>query len=427
MGAVRAVIMAAGTAGDIYPYTDVAERLRTAGHDVVFAVEESFRPVLEKVGFTVTPIPFGVQEWMTGGGRNHPGTPTFREYGDLARQTGEAMVRAYDRMVAAMAGADVLLLSYAVAAQGYLIAKAARIPSMGMFVVPMTPTREFPPAMPGLAGRSFGAFGNRIAGQLMVRVSSPMASWVKVFQRRLGLPLSSLADVEREMRLSGWPVRYGISTAVVPRPADWPASVDVVGYWWPLPGLGWDPSDELVDFLAAGPPPVLVTLGSMGGSEAGRLSGVFRDALRRAGLRGVIQSGVAGPGGGTDNDVLMTGNVSYDWLMPRVSAVVHHAGAGTLAATLRAGLPCVSVPVAFDNRFWARRAFELGVSPRYSSLKDLDVARLAGSISRAVGDAGLRDRAAGIARLIAREDGADRMAREVERIASSRPVRRDTH
>ncbi|MFD1048419.1 glycosyltransferase [Kibdelosporangium lantanae] len=149
--------------------------------------------------------------------------------------------------------------------------------------------------------------------------------------------------------------------------------------------------------------------------EDGRLSSVFRDALRRAGLRGVIQSGVAGlDGGHDDDDVVTIGNVSYDWLMPRVSAVVHRASAGTLAATLRAGLPCSSVPVAFDNLFWARRLVRLGVSSGFSSVRDVGVERLAYLMGRAAHDSGMRARAAGLASKLAADDGAGRILAELE-------------
>lgn len=87
---------------------------------------------------------------------------------------------------------------------------------------------------------------------------------------------------------------YGYSPTVVPRPADWRPGLEVTGYWFPPPPTGWQPPDDLVDFLAAGPPPVLVSFGSMAAGHGERVSGVTRAALRRAGLRGVVQSGLAG-------------------------------------------------------------------------------------------------------------------------------------
>ena len=84
-------------------------------------------------------------------------------------------------------------------------------------------------------------------------------------------------------------------------------------------------------------------------------------ALRTAGLRGVIQQGWAGLAArGDDDDVITVGDVPHAVLFPRTAAVVHHAGAGTTAAVLRAGVPTIPVPVQFDGFFWSARLVALG-------------------------------------------------------------------
>jgi hypothetical protein len=59
---------------------------------------------------------------------------------------------------------------------------------------------------------------------------------------------------------ANWPVLHGYSPTVLPRPADWRPGLEVVGYWWPA-AAAWRPPAVLIDFLAAGPPPVFVSLG----------------------------------------------------------------------------------------------------------------------------------------------------------------------
>src|SRR5439155_1365249 len=124
-----------------------------------------------------------------------------------------------------------------------------------------------------------------------------------------------------------WPICHGFSPAVVPRPADWPANVHVTGYWWPARSAGWQPPEPLVDFLRAGPPPVFVGFGSMTPTHE-RLQDVVAVAVKRAGVRAVVQSGWAELGPVGDN-ILLVGDLPHDWLFPRTAAVVHHAGAGT--------------------------------------------------------------------------------------------------
>jgi UDP:flavonoid glycosyltransferase YjiC (YdhE family) len=144
---------------------------------------------------------------------------------------------------------------------------------------------------------------------------------------------------------------------------------------------------------------------------------VVTAAVRRAGVRAVVQAGWAGLSGGDvdghGDDVLSVGDVPHDWLFPRTAAVVHHAGAGTTGAGLRAGVPAVAVPVLTDQPFWASRLHRLGVAPPPLPLPDLTAESLAAAITTCVCEPALRRRAAGLARRVAAEDGAGRVLAHV--------------
>lgn len=195
------------------------------------------------------------------------------------------------------------------------------------------------------------------------------------------------------------PVIHGFSPTVVPRPADWPASVTVAGYWWPFSSSQWRPPDDLVAFLRDGPPPVFIGFGSMTDDR----SEVVAAAVKRAGVRAVIQSGWAALG--PADDAFLIGDMPHEWLLPRVAAVVHHAGAGTSAAGLRAGVPAVPVPVMVDQPFWASRLHGLGVAPAPLPMAGLTAGSLADAVRVCLDRPGYRRRAAEVAARIALEDG----------------------
>ncbi|EXU68975.1 UDP-glucose:sterol glucosyltransferase, partial [Streptomyces sp. PRh5] len=201
------------------------------------------------------------------------------------------------------------------------------------------------------------------------------------------------------------PVFHGFSPLVVPRPADWPSGVEVAGYWWPARPRDWRPPAELTDFLQAGPPPVFIGFGSMAPGEGERLGELVTAAVARAGVRAVVQAGWAGLTAAGD-DVLAVGDLPHDWLFPRTAAVVHHAGAGTTAAGLRAGVPAVAVPAMADQPFWATRLHHLGVAPRPLPLADLTAESLGAAITTCLTAPALRHRAAELADAIGAEDGA---------------------
>ncbi len=108
--------------------------------------------------------------------------------------------------------------------------------------------------------------------------------------------------------------------------------------------------------------------------------------------------------GWPDDQVFLTERVSHKWLFQKVALAVHHGGAGTTAATLRAGIPSVVIPFLSDAPFWAWRLEKLGIAPPRVSANTLTAAQLAHAIGLA-NDAGMRKRAREAAKQISSEDG----------------------
>ena len=253
------------------------------------------------------------------------------------------------------------------------------------------------------------------AARCSSRTGSLYAEVLQRLRGRLDLPAATVPTVTSP---DDWPICHGFSPAVVPRPADWPPNVHVTGYWWPARTPGWRPPDLLVDFLGAGPPPVFVGFGSMTGSHE-RLNDVVAAAVERAGVRAVVQSGWAELETAGD-DILLVGDVPHDWLFPRTAAVVHHAGAGTTAAGLRAGVPAVPVPFLVDQPFWADRLHRLGVSPQPLPLHELTPDTLAEALRACLDPSMYRDRATELPHRIRGEDGAAAVLRRVAHLEGER-------
>jgi sterol 3beta-glucosyltransferase len=415
---VKIVIMAAGSLGDVAPYTGLGVRLRDAGHEIVLATHESFAPLVRESGLAFSRLPAdrhgAASSSSTAGGAAGRGAEgTGRSMmGKAAAFIGELGHGIGD---AAAPGTGLLLLSVTTAPLGWQVAEAMGIPSVGVYLQPVAPTSEFPPPI-GSVG-SLGRWGNRAAGRLSVRVADRMyAASVQQLRSRLALPAASLATVRRQHERACWPVLHGFSPVLVPRPADWRPGLDVVGNWWPHHQAAYRLPGELEDFLTAGPPPVFIGFGSMAGGVGERLSEMAVQALRQARVRGVLQRGGAGLAA-TSDDVITVGEVPHACLFPRMAAVVHHAGAGTTAAGLRAGIPAVPVPVTADQPFWARRTAALGAASSPIRFKDLSAARLAAAITTVTGEKSYRTQAEVAATRIAAEDGAGKVADTVWRLA----------
>ncbi|GIM92404.1 glycosyltransferase [Paractinoplanes toevensis] len=358
---MRVLIITSGSMGDVAPYTGLAARLREAGHAVTIATHEPFRAVIEALGLGFLPIPGDLRttlELAVEGG----GPRALARMYTLARPLVAQLAAGVLAAVQANKP-DAILLSTLVAPLGHQVAEAFGVRRAAVFLQPVHPSREFGPVLTG--GRSFGPLGNLAMGALTFRaVESLYATTIRDLRHELGLPRRSLRVLRREQEFSE-PTFHGFSPAVVPRPRDWHPALRVTGYWWPAPTppSPTPPPEGLEAFLADGKP-VFIGFGSMAPGRGAELAEIVVTAVRRAGVRAVLQagwSGLAADGGG--DDLLSIGAVPHEWLFPRVAAVVHHCGAGTTAAGLRAGVPAIAVPRLADQPFWARRLHRLGAAP----------------------------------------------------------------
>ncbi|MBL7258970.1 glycosyltransferase [Paractinoplanes lichenicola] len=398
---MRIAVLAVGSRGDVVPYVGLGVRLQRAGHEVTIATHLLFEKMVVENGLRYAPLPLDTYEELS---ENAGILAVNRSVAAQALPLGRAMADAART-------ADVLLLTPAGWIGGH-VAEALELPSMGVYLQPMTPTREFPPST--VTTRSLGAWGNRAAATAVLELGQlPYRAAVRALRAELGLP--PIGHHKWLRHLTDWPICYGYSPRVVPQPADWPSSCTTVGYWWAAPA-DFVPSPSLAAFLEAGPPPVYVGFGSMPARDSRALSALVVQAARSAGVRVVLSSGWAGLDA-TGDDVLTVSDVPHEWLFPRMAAVVHHAGAGTTAAGLRAGVPAVPVPLLVDQPFWAQRLVTLGVAPEALPFRRLSAAGLGAAIRAAVGEPGYRRRAGELAVGLAEEDGTAGVLRVLERLS----------
>jgi len=177
------------------------------------------------------------------------------------------------------------------------------------------------------------------------------------------------------------------------------------GYWRTGPA-DWQPPEGLEEFLAAGPA-VCIGFGSMHSPRIGRILDTALEALARTGRRAVILTGWSGYAG-QDGNAFVIGDAPHDWLFPRVSAVVHHGGAGTTAAALRAGVPSVILPFFFDQGFWGQRLAACGLGPAPIPFYRLSTVALERALDAAERSIEIRCRLQRLSAKLRREDGVGR-------------------
>jgi sterol 3beta-glucosyltransferase len=412
-----------GTRGDIQPYIALGKGLKQAGHDVrllTHAVFESFvrEHELDFYPIHLDPREILVQEAVADLGRD---PIRFTRWLNEKYKLGLDMIfRATDE---AAEGADLLLnslLSFA----GYHVAEKRGIPTLAAYLQPASPTRAFhgmnvgpPPRRLPFKG-TYNYLSIKLANQLFFNFMLPLTNECRATV--LDLPPLSAGYYWRADTDVAVHYVYGYSPSVIPKPPDWGDNIQVVGYWFLDQLEGYEPPAALLDFLAGGPPPVYVGFGSMVDHEREAITRLIVEALEIADCRAILLGGWSELGEAELPDsILPIDFAPHEWLFPKMAAVVHHGGAGTTAAGLRAGIPTIVVPFFGDQFYWGWWVSDLGVGPEPIPRKKLTAERLAEAIHAAVSDGAMQQRAAALGQKIGAEDGVGRAVEIVERFLTT--------
>lgn len=408
---MKITILALGSRGDVQPFMALGVGLLRAGFQVCLATHANFERFIRSYGLEFYPVEGNPQLIVQGDeGRAWLETQRnpFKFASGFRDLIGPVLKRAMNDGLDACVGSDALLFGGPGYYIGYSIAKKLEIPYIQGYLQPVHPTRAFPSALfpvPLKGGGGFNYLTHAAGGTLFWQLLLPAVNEA----RRLYLDLPPLNRVGPffEMNREKRPVILGYSPTVLPKPPDWGEWIHVTGYW-ELDTPPWQPPQELVSFLDQGPPPVYIGFGSMANRDPERMTGLALEALGRSGQRGVLLTGWGGlVQTRLPDTVIKLDEVPHAWLFPQMSVIVHHGGAGTTAAGLRAGKPAVIIPFFGDQAFWGDRIHELGVAPPPLSQKSLTASALALAIDQAVTDRELRRRAAGLAERIRAENGID--------------------
>ena len=368
----RIVITCWGSYGDVYPYVGLAKALKACGHAPLIAAPEYFRPTVEQEGMEFAAVGPDVDpdDRTTLARIMHPVTGTKAVVRDLLMA---ALPRSYEELRRAAIGAD-LLVTHPITFAAPVLAEAHGLPWVSTVLSPISffsaaDLPVFPPAPGMIHLRRLGPWVGHVLTGLARGVTRRWMEPVRRLRMELGLPrgLHPLFAGQFSPAMT-----LALFSRVLADPQrDWPPNVQVTGFVFHNGRDALDPALE--SFLAAGPPPVVFTLGSSAVAAAGRFYHESVDAVGRLGVRAVLLTGgftENQPTGSLPPGVLLIDRAPHQLLFPRASAVVHQGGIGTTAQALRAGRPMLAVPHAHDQPDNAFRVTNLGVArtlfpPRY--------------------------------------------------------------
>ena len=370
---MKIVLAVIGSLGDMHPMNALGIELKKRGHTVIFAAMEFYREKIETLGFEFRPM------------RPHLDPDDKELARDLmdAKKGSELLLREiilpalrpmYEDLLAAVRDAD-LLISTEVVFAAASVAEKTGIKWMTTTLAPGTFLSAYDPFVPPTAIwlRHIRFLGKSFHGAMFSLVRRMINSWCepyREFRREIGLSENRNPLFEGKSEL----LNLAMFSLVLGKPQpDWAKSTLQTGFCF---YDGKDDygaiSDDLQQFLDAGEPPIIFTLGSAAVMDARDFFEESACAAKILGRRAVLLYGmfneppkIVESGESrveSERQIIAIPYAPYSQVFPRSAAVVHQGGVGTTSQVLRAGVPHLFMPYSHDQPDNAARCERLGVA-----------------------------------------------------------------
>ncbi|KAF2493203.1 UDP-Glycosyltransferase/glycogen phosphorylase [Lophium mytilinum] len=409
------VVIVIGSRGDIQPFLKIGKILKEEyGHRVRIATHPSFKKFVEQDSglefFSVGGNPSELMAFMVKNPGLIPSINTVKA-GEIGKRRADmytmfqGMWRACinstddetDEENMKMMGdkhpfiADAIIANPPSFAPPH-IAERLGIPLHMMFTFPYTPTVQFPHPLANIRASNLDANYTNFMSYPLVEMMTwqGLGDLINKFRTTmLGLEQVSTIWAPGQLYRLRVPYTYMWSPSLVPKPSDWGPEIDIAGFVFLELASSFKPPEELTKFLDAGPPPIYIGFGSIVVDDPEKFTKLIFQAVEMAGVRALVSKGWGGLGDEkhTPDNIFMLENTPHDWLFPRVSAVVHHGGAGTTAIGLKCGKPTMIVPFFGDQPFWGAMVAKARAGAHECiPYKNLTVERLAEGIKQCLTD-----------------------------------------
>uniref|UniRef100_A0A0D9VME8 sterol 3beta-glucosyltransferase n=2 Tax=Leersia perrieri TaxID=77586 RepID=A0A0D9VME8_9ORYZ len=403
---MQIVILIVGTRGDVQPFVAIGKCLQDYGHRVRLATHANFKEFVLTAGLEFYPLggdPKILAEYMVKNKGFLPSGPS--EIPIQRKQIKEIIFsllpacKEPDPDTGIPFKVDAIIANPP--AYGHThVAEALKVPIHIFFTMPWTPTSEFPHPL----SRVKQAAGYRLSYQIVdSMIWLGIRDMINEFRKKkLKLrPVTYLSGAQG----SGNDIPHGYiwSPHLVPKPKDWGPKIDVVGFCFLDLASNYVPPEPLVKWLEAGDRPIYVGFGSL---DPAKMTEIIVDALEATGQRGIINKGWGGLGTLAEpkDSIYLLDNCPHDWLFLQCKAVVHHGGAGTTAAGLKAACPTTIVPFFGDQPFWGDRVHARGVGPPPIPVDQFSLQKLVDAINFMMKPE-VKERAVELAKAMESEDG----------------------
>ncbi len=393
---MKIAIFTLGTRGDVQPYAVLGQALAERGHEVTLSTAKNFERLIQSYNLKFYPVDVDYEELLNSDeGRKILQVNLFAIQRNLDKHIYPLVKKSLNEFYKIAQSSDLVI--YRPKTMADVFTNQLNVKAISVAVIPaMEETAAF--LNPMFSGLNFPSFLNRWSYKLNKWRYNLLKTPIDEFRIQNGLDSKKINN--------NIPCIYGISPSFLKRPADWPANQYLTGFWFPKRTGIEDP--ETLDFLEKGKPPIVITFGSMPLKKD--ISSLINYAVEELDERFII---IKGWGNWNElnlssQNIKVVSSANFETLFPKVKAIVHHGGIGTIAECLRAGKPMLICPVLYpvgDHYFWADLAFKLGIAVKPVPLSKMTPVMFAEKISQLISDDKLYKNASSMSKSINAENG----------------------
>ena len=410
---MRITMISLGSTGDVRPYVMLGRELKQRGHEVTIAAFSTFENMVKEMGLRFFPIAGDVENLMSN--IMKPGVVGGKFLMEFEKSIRNIAPVLLNDLLRACENAEALVCNF-FGSMYYSVAEKYGIPCIQTQFFPMDPNHDVPiSSAPGLKwGKAWNSTSYRIGYLLMSLLEK---RYLTDWRKENGMTVYGLRT-HPDYVLNGHtiPVLYAMSPQVLHRPKEWGENIHMTGFWWNETPCTWQPPEDLQRFMESGPTPIYIGFGSMNSGDISHTYAMVIRAIRAAKVRAVINLGWNSEKlhFKSNSRIYFGDYIPHDWLFSRVSAVVHHGGAGTMAAGLRNGKPTLIVPFGGDQPFWGLQVHAMGCGPKPVKRDSMTVGKLTRALIDLTTNDNYRIKAEEVGARMRQEHGVEEAANLIE-------------
>lgn len=400
-----------GTRGDVLPYIALGEGLQNAGYNVRIAAPIGFANLIQQSKIKFSPYEGNPSDLLIEQGDQTPLTigknfiRSIQSTNHFIKQARPLYRKMLQTAFEACKGSDLIMYGLPTL-WGSHIAEGLQIPAVRALLQPLAPTNDFASA---LLPFRFSIKGINWLSHI-ITIQLIYLSWRSEIHhaRRTWFGLGSAPLLDSSLRhISAQPLTLnGFSERIVPRPQNWSEKQIITGYWRKeVTSKQVNNLAEIQKFIKAAKNPIAIGFGSQNTKDVSLTLHLIEEAINQTNTQAILTIPSKWHGEIKSKNIFPIDYIPHDWLYKHVKVAIHHGGAGTTSASLHAGIPTITMPLAIDQFFWGERVDKIGVSPKPIPQRKLTAKKLANAIHIALTDETMKARAKSVGEALSRENG----------------------